>query len=247
MPGIELHSEMASFAKGGPMQLKLRKELLSYASALLVLKTLEAKHFAIGSRARTGRAASVHAISADMRRHINGDMQSEHFAQQFPQLLDQLGELTTLPWQNRVQLLEIISNQVHRNLHASMDSQKACFERFRAYLKKRRDVMFPIAQRSPEYTMKFHHLLGLMEAYQYYALPFGDRDLENGTMTVFQVMSFSPGQRQYLQRSAYMTADVTHLTVRIILNCRQTNKTNYQSEQKYQTTVAYSTILLANT
>ena len=110
-PGGKLESDLLVFSQGGPLRLALRKELLSYGSVLLVLKTLEAKHFAIGIRARAGRAASVHAISADMRRQVNRDLLSDKFDECFPQLLDQLGELTTLPWQNKVQLLEIISKQ----------------------------------------------------------------------------------------------------------------------------------------
>lgn len=210
-PGGKLESDLLVFSQGGPLRLALRKELLSYGSVLLVLKTLEAKHFAIGIRARAGRAASVHAISADMRRQVNRDLLSDKFDECFPQLLDQLGELTTLPWQNKVQLLEIISKQFHRDLHACMESQKSCFERFRAYLKKQRDDAFPSVPRTGEYTLRFHHLLGLVEEYGYYALPFGEDDLENGTMTVFQVLALGPGQRQYLQRSAYMTVDALHL------------------------------------
>ena len=73
-PGGKLESDLLVFSQGGPLRLALRKELLSYGSVLLVLKTLEAKHFAIGIRARAGRAASVHAISADMRRQVNRDL-----------------------------------------------------------------------------------------------------------------------------------------------------------------------------
>ncbi|CAL1127793.1 unnamed protein product [Cladocopium goreaui] len=157
-PGGKLESDLLVFSQGGPLRLALRKELLSYGSVLLVLKTLEAKHFAIGIRARAGRAASVHAISADMRRQVNRDLLSDKFDECFPQLLDQLGELTTLPWQNKVQLGGIalpLDHLVHEkfflNLYFNLTEEQLWLSRFAL---KTVDTKQTFSEHSVEQTME---------------------------------------------------------------------------------------------
>lgn len=131
----------------GPMRLVLRWELLSYGSCLLVLKRLEAKHFLTGLKAHRARAASVPAISAEMRRRQNNDHMTDHFENEFPELLSGIGELTTLPWANKVQLIRIITGQVYRGLHDNLSQQRQHFDRFRALLKKKNEERHGIQPR----------------------------------------------------------------------------------------------------
>ena len=129
------------------MRLVLRRELLSYGSCLLVLKRLEAKHFLTGLKAHRARAASVPAISAEMRRRQNNDHMTDHFVNEFPELLPGIGELTTLPWANKVQLIRIITGQVYRGLHDNLSQQHQHFDGFRALLKKKNEERHGIQPR----------------------------------------------------------------------------------------------------
>ena len=191
------------------MNLVLRRELLSYGSCLLVLKRLEAKHFLVGIKAHRARAASVPAISAEMRRRQNQDHMTYLFEQEFPNLLASLGSLTTLPWVNKSQLVSIITRQVYRGLHDNLSHQHQHFDRFRALLKKKNEEKHGVKPRCSDYTLKFHHLSSVLTQSSYYALPIESG--EEKPMHIFQFLSLSPGLRQYVQRSAYMTEDVAML------------------------------------
>ena len=61
------------------MSLILKRELLCYARSLLVLKRLESRHHLIQQTVSRGRAASVAAVSADLRRKQNGDLRRPEF------------------------------------------------------------------------------------------------------------------------------------------------------------------------
>ena len=193
----------------GPMRLILRRELLAYGSCLLVLKRLEAKHFLVGLKAHRARAATVPAISAEMRRNHNGDHLLDAFEDEFPNLLSEIGCLTTLPYQNKTQLIQSITKQVYRGLHDNLEQQHQHFDRFRALLRKQNDAKHNAQPRSFDYTLKFHHLSSVLEDSQYYALPSLEGDVTDGIYDVFQVLALTPGLRQYVQRSAYMTEDAT--------------------------------------
>lgn len=99
------------------MALDLRKELLSYATSLLVLQGLEGRHHLVSLRVCRGRATSVPAVSAELRRIQNRDVHDTRFRETLPNLLDSLGELTTLPYNSRTELVENITGQVYRGLH----------------------------------------------------------------------------------------------------------------------------------
>ena len=57
------------------------------------------------------------SVSADVRRKQNGDLQRPAFGQDLSKLLEDLGELTSLPWRTRAELLEAVSSQTYRALH----------------------------------------------------------------------------------------------------------------------------------
>ena len=69
-----------------------------------------------------------------------------------------------------------------------------------------------------DFTLKFHHLTSVLKESWYYALPslHSDDSAEieaddDFTCDVFQVLALTPGLRQYIQRSAYMTEDAACL------------------------------------
>lgn len=201
------------------MQLVLRKELLSYGTSLLVLKRLEANHFLVGLKAHRARAASVPTISAEMRRRFNADHLTEKFEYEFPELLASIGQLTTLPWQSKTQLIQSITQQVNRGLHANMECQHQHFERFRSLLKRQNEERHGLQPRCFDFTLKFQHLTSVLTENWYYGLPSkhafpdgaADSELQ---MDIFQVLALNPGLRQYIQRSAYMTEDAAHIGFR---------------------------------
>lgn len=199
------------------MPLVLRRELLSYGSCLVVLKTLEAKHFLVELRAQRGRATQVPTISADMRRRFNQDHLKQDFEDEFPNLLTGVAALTTLPWQTKTQLIDSITKQVYRGMHDNLERQHQHFDRFRSLLKKQNDQTHGVQPRCTDYTLKFHHLSSVIKDSWYYALPSRDisvtKDAVDAQQTyeVFQVLALTPGLRQYIQRSAYMTEDASWL------------------------------------
>ena len=200
--------------ESGSLPCALRRELLSYGSALLVLKRLEAQHFLVGLKGRRGRNASVPHISAEMRRKHNKDHMQDDFELDFPDLMSSIGELTTAPWQNRTQLVQFITKQVYRGLHDNLKKQHEHFERFRALLKKQNEQAHGIQPRCYDFTLKFHHLGSVLRESSYYALPMGEDDAAGGDAiraTIFQVLALNPGLRQYVQRNAYMTEDASRL------------------------------------
>ena len=195
-----LRAEVEAFASGGALQNKLQRELISYGLSLLVLKRLEARHHLVSQRASRGRAASVAAISAELRRVQNRDIFEPLFENNIDDLLSSIGELTDLPYTSRTDLVQIVTAQVYRGLHNNLEQQAAYFKRFRDHLKATCKEVWGIA-RSSDYDMKVDHLSKLLVERDFYALP-GDGEID---MIVFQVVALTPGRRMYVQRAAHMS------------------------------------------
>lgn len=188
------------------MGLSLRRELLAYGTSLLVLQGLEAKHHLISIKISRGRAVSCAAVSAELRRLQNQDIQSAEFQESLPRLLERLGELTSLPYNNKTQLLQKITGQIYRGLHDNLFLQQEYFSRYREYLKKSLESRSKHI-RSPDYDLYFHHARELLCEGAYYALP--QVSSGNGGFADFQMLAMSPGRRMYAQRAAAMSIDVS--------------------------------------
>ena len=180
----------------------LRKELLCYGTSLLVLQGLESRHHLISVKVGRGRAASVSAVSAEIRRLQNKDLRDERFVAQLPELLANLGQLTSLPYRNRTELMSNILGQVYRGLHDSMLVEGESFQKFRDSLKQK--VQSTQRQRTPDFDMKMQHLTNLLEEGEYYEIGPTAQGLQP---MLFQVLSLNPGRRMYVQRAAHMSAD----------------------------------------
>ncbi|OLP99017.1 hypothetical protein AK812_SmicGene18471 [Symbiodinium microadriaticum] len=195
------------------MTLLLKQELLSYAAALLVLKGLEAKHHLVHQTVSRGRGSSVAAVSSELRRKVNGDLHRDEFQRDLPQLMESLGELTSMPWRTRAELVEIVSSQCYRSLHDDLTAQAAFLKRYRQFLRSKQTV-----QRGFDFALKQQHLAALLSEGQYYALPAqGHHETSSSSNIVcegydiFQVLSLNPGRRQYIQRAAHMASDAAKL------------------------------------
>ena len=187
------------------MGLTLRRELLSYGTALLVLKGLESRHHLVSQRVGRGRAASVPAVSAELRRLQNRDLHDGRFQEMLPDLLDGLGTLTTLPYINKEQLLSNVVGQVYRGLHSNLDRQAEYFARFRKYLQQSQTIHV----RTPDYDMKAAHANQVLVQSGFYGMV---RPTDPGRKhTIFQVLSMNPGRRMYIQRAARMGTDAAWL------------------------------------
>ena len=188
------------------MGISLRRELLSYGTSLLVLQGLESRHHLVSLKVGRGRAASVPAISAEIRRMQNQDLRDPRFQGMLPDLMAGISTLTTLPYQNQTQLINNIMGQVYRGLHADLSAQAEYFGRFRKHLQNAQSNAAARA-RPRDYDMKMAHLRETLETSAFYALP--ESTNPNAEHTVFQLLSMNPGQRMYLQRAAHMGSDAS--------------------------------------
>ena len=202
MLGSQLRADMDEFASGRPLGLALRKELLSYATALLVLKTLESRHHLIQQAISRGRALSVASVSADLRRKHNRDLHRDDFQADLPSLLESLGTLTCMPWRTRTELVNAIVGQTYRGLHDDLSAQADYYKRFREFLKHQASTR----QRSPDFLLQSAHLESLLVESNYYGMPVDRSAIGRGTQ-VFQVLALHPGRRQYVQRAAHVSSD----------------------------------------
>ena len=192
------------------MGIALRRELLSYGTSLLVLQGLESRHHLVSLKVGRGRAASVPAVSAELRRMQNRDLQQQQFQDMLPELMNGISSLTTLPYTSQAQLIQNILGQVYRGLHADLSRQADYFSRFRKHLQVAQ-ASAAANVRSQDYDMKMTYLRQTLETKGYYALPESGAGVGAGadTYIVFQVLSMNPGQRMYLQRAAHMGTDDT--------------------------------------
>ena len=118
------------------MGIHLRRELLSYGTALLMLQGLESRHHLMSLKVGRGKAASVPSVSAEIRGMQNRDLRDSVFQSMLPDLIVGIGSMTTLPWSNRDQLIQNITKQVYRGLHDDPSQQAAYFARFRKHLQR---------------------------------------------------------------------------------------------------------------
>ena len=201
MRGSSLRSDLEVFAHGGSMGIHLRRELLSYGTSLLVLQGLESRHHLVALKVGRGRAASVPAVSAEIRRMQNRDLHNPRFQSMLPDLLVGISSLTSLPYENQTQLINNIMGQVYRGLHADLSSQADYFARFRKHLQFAQSTA-AARVRPRDYDMMMAHLKESLQHAGFYAIPHSQ-----GHHLVFQLLSTNPGQRMYLQRAAHMGTD----------------------------------------
>ena len=209
-PHSILKDDVCKFAGGGSLGVRLRRELLSYGLSLLVLKRLESRHHLVSQKAGFGRAASVPAISAEIRRMQNRDLVRPEFEQHVGSLIDSLGELTDLPFSSRSELIDIVTGQLFRGLHENLELQANYFKRFRDRLRFLTDRGSQ-TQRDPDHDLKMEHVCKVLVPHKYYALPNSVNTKSGGNtdMCIFQVMALRPYRRMYVQRAAHMAEDVT--------------------------------------
>lgn len=138
----------------GAMGRGLRREILAYGTSLTVLQGLESRHHLISLRQSRGRAASVPAISAELRRVQNKDLLDSRFESMLPDLLESLPQLTSMPFSNKTDLVQNVISQVYRGESDEMTMEQEYFQRYRDHL-KRSMIKTP---RSKDYDIRFDHV-----------------------------------------------------------------------------------------
>ena len=181
------------------MGISLRRELLSYGTALLVLQGLESRHHLVALKVGRGRAASVPAVSAEIRRMQNKDLVDPRFQSMLPELMTGISSLTSLPYGNQTQLINKIMGQVYRGLRADLSQQAEYFARSRRHLQHAQSNA-AARIRPRDYDMQVSHLKETLQNTGFYAMPTSAD--ENSEYLVVQLLSMNPGQRMYLQRAA---------------------------------------------
>jgi hypothetical protein len=181
-------------ASGCDMDTSLFKLLVGYGSALLVMKRLEAKHHLVNIRASRARATSSLGISAKLRRTLNTDIHQESFEANLATYMGMYHTLVPETWSSRSELCKYVSGHHLEIMFASHTSASLGL----VSAQPGPGPSFARASRGPLLN-QLSHLETTLTPYSYYAVPRGTDDLGT-TYQIFQLLSFRPGLKRYIQR-----------------------------------------------
>jgi hypothetical protein len=203
----ELRADLDLWIRGGPLPPRTAVELVLYSSCLIVMQRLEAKHHYLHMQVSRGRASSVPATVAELRRQANDDIRSVQFRQVLPQLMKSFNDLVPGPWQSFSDLLRVVYGhglqQMHPNIHAETQAMAQHLQLISD--QKSTGEVIP--------TMWREHLAECFKKDHVYALPstpVGPTD-DVAMFDVFQVVSLNPAGRMYIQRASALSSDVSRL------------------------------------
>ena len=173
------------------MSLNLYQELLGYATTLLCMQRLEAKHHLVSQRMSTARGSTPATISANLRRALNLDVHSADFRNNFPRYMLEFHKLVDLPWQSRAELGRIISGYHLHIMFANLTAEQALVNqtataRGQANVQCLRDEL--------------NHMKSVLEEGCFYSVPVAVASNGDTTYTVLQLLSLQPSLKKYTQR-----------------------------------------------
>ena len=116
------------------MDLGLRRMLLGYGGALIVMQRLEGRHHLVHQSMSRGRAQTPAAVIAGLRRHHNPDVRMDAFREQLQDLMQRTGELVSQPWNSRRQLLDIVYGSGLDSMHPDTEADDQTLARHAANL-----------------------------------------------------------------------------------------------------------------
>lgn len=206
------------------MSAQLFLELAGYATGLTAMQRLESRHHIISTKAGISRHKGVPQISADMRRAQNGDIGDPVFQANFANYLSRINELCLGTWESLTELYDNITKQFTQSvLHIPLEQEAIMPKKFQHKLAC---LQLPQGQTEnseelAEISLQQNHLDSVLEVNKYYALKLNSFDPEHGLALqaqpedpsseymVLQLLCSNPGNKQYIQRASFLSADET--------------------------------------
>ena len=215
-----LHLEQWSQGTAQLMHGPMFRDLLSMATALVVLQRLESRHSLLKRHLAWKHKSLPMTLSAALRRRQNGDLLCSTFQSNLPDLLNSIGELHPGPWHCKAQLLEKICQSSGEADHDPLLQQRARKDAFVEGLAQTcaSASVLCAAQETGgdgqsaalavfDAPMQREHIRATLKRNKFYAI----RGYQSSqTWTVFRVISTNPGSNMFLQRCVHVTgADVS--------------------------------------
>ena len=177
---------MSDSTKMGP---ELLCELVAYSASLTSMQRLESKHHLVSQRMSIARNSTPSTLSANLRRTLNGDVNSEDFKTNFGRYLMEFSELVDTPWQSRTELARLISGYHLDVMFADLSQNQEL-------------ILSPYV---PKHTSKqtldlLNHLKTVLEEGAYYAMPLEIAPDGTTTYSIVQLVTFTPSSKKYMQK-----------------------------------------------
>lgn len=164
-------------------------ELVAYSASLTSMQRLESKHHLVSQRMSIARNSTPSTLSANLRRTLNGDVNSEDFKTNFGRYLMEFSELVDTPWQSRTELARLISGYHLDVMFADLSQNQELI----------------LSQYVPKHTSKqtldlLNHLKTVLEEGAYYAMPLEIAPDGTTTYSIVQLVTFNPSSKKYMQK-----------------------------------------------
>jgi hypothetical protein len=187
-----------------PMYQPMFKELVGYATSLVVMQRLESRHSLL-KRFLSWRYKQMPAtLSAALRRKENQDLKSQLFQENLPELLASIGELDQGQWGCKTEFLERITRSSACAVHDQLQNERQVKESFQEQLAIAAGQKRQEADEVPELPLLREHIKTVLVKGQCFALK---GYAQEGFWSTFRVLHTNPGQNMYLQKSCYLSTD----------------------------------------
>ena len=184
-------------------------ELMSYACALTSMQRLEGRHSRLKKILNWRSFQLPASLSAAMRRKQNGDLTNPRFRDGLADFLSRIGELHQGDWGCKTALIESFLRRSQDACHDPLDNMREKRENFQAALASAQASTAGTeigAEEIDESHLWREHIKTAFQKGGVYALK---NALQVGAWSVFGVLHTAPGGNMYMQRSCYMSTDVT--------------------------------------
>ena len=175
------------------LQMSLFHDLLSYATSLLVMQRLEAKHHLVHVRVAASRAMGVALMSANLRRALHNDLHQETFRNNLSRFLNDFASLVDESWESFKELQSYTTGLHLQVMFADREQEQE-------------QIVLADAQdggNSRTFLDQLAHLLTVSSKGSIYAVPLPRLQQSRDGFTsyvVFKLLGFKPGARKYMQR-----------------------------------------------
>lgn len=178
------------------MRSDLLCELLAYGSSLTSMQRLESKHHLVSQRMGIARNSTPSTLSANLRRTLNGDVNSHNFKNNFGRYLMEFAKLVDTPWQSRTELARLISGYHLDVMFADLSKNQQLI----------------LSQYVPKHTSKhtldlINHLKTVLEEGLYYAIPSEVGPDRTTTYSIVQLITFTPSSKKYMRKVLKWSTD----------------------------------------